>query len=689
MADLDSLPSNWDATNFVATPTIGQADESNPSIRYVVASDVKEANRIYKSLIAGSATDEVSNDTWTKEGIGTLKFNVKNESMLYATLDVDVQQLPTLSQIQFVPASALGNNASSSKEVYYRPGDVVVQQLSNGKSIYWVCVKPYTPNKTEKRSFWCTFQLADDNYVNKGSKSKKKILPTKLCNKQAEGIQMIPNFFSLLFAMAENANTQNYLAKNANGIPSAAVSCDFCGLNKSVFTADYLRSLAYMWDYYGLWANGKVANANFVHSLDRNVNNGNVKIDKFKIDYPDTPLKKRFSTYHPMDALYYGYNSIWFSSGDYKVYNLHMSASSLAAKIEAPMYASCTPQTAYVDEDVAFDFSQYEKGYLPTANQFNLTWDDGSKTTSRSDQFIVRCKSGAELENTWSSKDKDPYNSFEKRQSSNGIKDVLVAKKHLDDKTGASHIDEATGATEANPPYFAFGDYTTESKFGPGFQFCIKEANSQVSVDDKTHDENKYTFFLCGPEAQIDQDKGQEMTQNMTMLVLIHLMNAYLNQEIDHDNVASPCVALNIDETLQRLYYRGLNVLYNESGIFDKANNNKFKYIGISRNGDTYTLIARFKSGVYGLSYDQGATTYTLLPHVTDDNLGNTNVATLEDLPLLSVVIYDDKYSFREEFSQVGVTTLGKTQSERKALRKTMPTSVIQPWLQKKDNQNK
>lgn len=112
LADVDSLPDNWNDNNYVVAPAIGVVkDASTPHVRYVVVNNANEADRLYCSYVAETSTGTASNHEWKGEGVGTLKFEVNNQPDLYATLNVNVQQLPALEEVRFVPASAIGDNS--------------------------------------------------------------------------------------------------------------------------------------------------------------------------------------------------------------------------------------------------------------------------------------------------------------------------------------------------------------------------------------------------------------------------------------------------------------------------------------------------------------------------------------------------------------------------------------------------
>lgn len=637
VADLDSLPENWNSASFAATPTIGQADEANPHVRYVVTNNVDEANRIYKSLIAGTVTETASNDTWTKEGIGSLTFNVKNEASLFATLDVNVKQLPTLEQIRFVPASALGNNATNMQKTFYQLGDVVAEKIGvdeegRHKYIYWVCVSPCSIEKNNRKSHWCSFQLVakdepNSNYANKGT---NKYLPTKLCSKQSAGIEMIPNFFSLLTILS---NPEAFRI-GADG---------FCGTPTKEINMDQIKAISYMWDYLGLWQNGKVATQTFK----------GISLSKYD-EFYGMALEKTMRAYQNMNAFYYGYNTNFlFGSGNYRVYNLQMSRPD-----GQPTYSNCTPQVPWLYKNHDFDFSEFETGGATTSF---IDSDDG-KPRSRN-QFIVRYRTGAEFDGK-TGNDVNPEGSFEDRFATTQTYDVLLSKQVID-KTY-----EDTGE-----PFYAFGDMRDVGTK----DFCIKEAHTKWT-NSLTNMEDKYAYFINAPVKSNTQTQSNfQPSDKFVTVIMTHLINAKLISLCEGaDDQFSPCKYIQ-DETLKALYYKCLKRLYNESEIFLDAKNKDPYIVKVERNDNQcYTLKARFTTGTYSMTFDPNKwlenqeCAYTLEKSNKDDN----------SLPILSITRTEDNYTFHTKNDDIKRRTLGKTKADRALLRKDLGEKLLQNVLE-------
>ena len=163
LAEVDSLPDNWNSPDFTAEATYGRIlDAANPHVRSAAVSGLEEAIAVFNNL-----TDE-DNDTWTQtktwtcEGVGSLTYTLKNQSDCTATIDVNVPKLRGLTQIRLVPAEAIGENGSFKGTPYYTVGDVVI----DGDDECWICARgAYSPAKKED-THWFSFTLTTDNVIN-------------------------------------------------------------------------------------------------------------------------------------------------------------------------------------------------------------------------------------------------------------------------------------------------------------------------------------------------------------------------------------------------------------------------------------------------------------------------------------------------------------------------------------------
>ena len=178
LAEVDSLPDNWNSPDFTAAATYGKAlDAANPHVRSAAVSGLEEAIAVFNNL-----TDE-DNDTWTQtktwtcEGVGSLTYTLKNQSDCTATIDVNVPKLRGLSQIRLVPAEALGENGSFKGQPYYTVGDVV----KDADDHYWICARGAYSKAGKEDTHWFSFMLKKENVIELDSPMRLPAnLPTKL-----------------------------------------------------------------------------------------------------------------------------------------------------------------------------------------------------------------------------------------------------------------------------------------------------------------------------------------------------------------------------------------------------------------------------------------------------------------------------------------------------------------------------
>ena len=154
----EELSTGW-ATRTVP-PTVGQAlDPTNPFVRTMTVANEDEAREYFLALAGYIAKDDADKTTWQCAGIGTLAYQPLNQSDCFATISVDIKQVPELTTIRLVPVSALGENASNF-EAYYNFGDVLLNTEDN---TVWVCGRPACAWAGKTKSYWFSFNLVDKN----------------------------------------------------------------------------------------------------------------------------------------------------------------------------------------------------------------------------------------------------------------------------------------------------------------------------------------------------------------------------------------------------------------------------------------------------------------------------------------------------------------------------------------------
>ncbi len=239
----DDLPSNWKTATFDVLE--GKVtDESNPFVRTVVAENLAGAVEYYNSLTGQNISTSTKSDKWSMEGIGSMEFTAVNQSDCFATIDVNVKQLPRLQQLRLAPASAIGLNAAFDGEPYYRLGDVILDK----ENTYWVCVRQcYSPDENDI-SHWISFQIISGNPTNLHSLNKSgmqtQMVVDKLGNQR-------PAMWYGAQLMAALSRTSEYISKHPNGILSNDNGLG--GLKPGAMPNNELQQVSQYWDQLGIW----------------------------------------------------------------------------------------------------------------------------------------------------------------------------------------------------------------------------------------------------------------------------------------------------------------------------------------------------------------------------------------------------------------------------------------------------
>ncbi len=558
MADVDSLPDNWNSDDYHVNPSIGvAADEASPyAVRLVPTSGVEEAERIYKSLVSGNLSGTPSNDQWQCDGIGQLNFTINNQADLYATLKVNVQQLPLLQEVRFVPASAVGNNGwIAPTGEYYQFGDVVKETTTDGVEVYWVCVRPCSVDFKLRKSHWCSFQLIPEgkkkaNYKKFDYAPNQPIyVPTGLANDQSDAERMIQNFFNVMRLMAK---PELYNDASILGLDEIKTNGKKANETKNFKNKQYewLRMASVMWYENGIW--DKIKNS----------------------DMPD--LRALVQSADNINVFYNGYSKK--SKSQYLLWNMNLSTDPQSTS-DAPLFNTVKKTTpiAVANPTNVKNFNEFEqKG---EAN-FSVTDADEGETTN---QYIVRYKTGGQLEDALfaSSVDKTPEKEFTKST----LKRVVTSQAN-------------SGIYTNGYPIYTFGDKVTQTARFVGSQLCFKEARTSkmgagyYGFADKDLEEE--AAFVCFQSLQkksqfdrlyTDTAKvlADKVPKDVASVLLFQMMNAYVYWE------KQKSVPVDFD-TRERQYYSGLSRLYTLLTYREQFTN---PAVYVETNGEKVTIKVR------------------------------------------------------------------------------------------------
>ena len=155
LADLSSANDNFLTQTF--EPTIGTADDGDAGTRIVNTNDMETAAMRFADLVGGADINEnTASYTWTDDELGTMTYTKTNDGKSWATVDVDIKQVPHLQKIIFRSPEQADNNGKFEGTAYYRFGDVVKKANADGAEEYWICVRPAFGLEGKDKSHWVT-----------------------------------------------------------------------------------------------------------------------------------------------------------------------------------------------------------------------------------------------------------------------------------------------------------------------------------------------------------------------------------------------------------------------------------------------------------------------------------------------------------------------------------------------------
>lgn len=485
-AGLDSLPANWNESDYTVEPTIGTVvNSANPHVRYVSTNSAEEADRKFRSMISGTVTGTANSDTWSKEGIGSLEFKVVDQPDLYATLDVKVQQLPHLEQIRFVPVSVLGENGLSlGGEPHYQFGDVVsILEPGRSDSTYWVCVRPASQSQKLRKTHWCSFQMvpktAADNQANKNanfisfSKGDNVItLPTKIGSNKSSTEEQVQNFFNVLRIMANPYSFEGM--EKLDDIKS------------DEFSFADAKKISQMWMVMDIWSN-------ITKGMDFT-------------DLRDYLASKDKGTLG-VSAFYHGYSSGGFLGlGDKYVYRLDLKPN------KTNLFDKAEKKTPKVPLTGQKDFSVVAK-----SGKIDFTLNSSDANPNAEHTFVVRHKTGHELETLLSGKEKDDVD-----DDATAAFNVAGIGQKLTYRNVLKKVPKSVVG------FYTYGDIITTDKECQNKEFCIKEVLPNTLREVFPQFEKQSLFLKQSNSAT--KPCGVRISEKVAKFIMRHLCSVLINR---------------------------------------------------------------------------------------------------------------------------------------------------------------
>ena len=256
LADVDSLPDNWRDATF--EPTEGEVlDASMPFVRTVAVMDMTEAHDLFRSFTGENFDESKSTVTWKNDAVGTMTFKAVNQHDCVATIDMQLKQMPHLTQLRLVPTSALGDNKLK-YDPYYHIGDVVRDR--DGR--YWICVRAAGGPKNKEKTHWVTMQLLTADSKVTGLKSNVKEfaptskhegykVPQNLGGDETEHLKYFAQLMYLLRNPEEYSNNLGQGNAMANGLGALGYDTE---ADHTAYNQQMVNKMASDWDKLDLWS---------------------------------------------------------------------------------------------------------------------------------------------------------------------------------------------------------------------------------------------------------------------------------------------------------------------------------------------------------------------------------------------------------------------------------------------------
>lgn len=206
-------------------PNIGRPAEGDALTRIVATNTLEAAVEQYNDLTGAGITTSTATHTYDDPDVGTLTYTKSTDGKSWATVDVDIKQMPHLTKIVYQSYEQGNTNGSFEGKAYYRFGDIV-RVMEIMLPTYWICVRPAFGNEKKEDSHWVTISaLPEEDYIHKVNVDDKNTwsgspykfwLPTKLGTNK----EHMRNFAEMLFAICNPNKWQfNVSSYGPTGMP--------------------------------------------------------------------------------------------------------------------------------------------------------------------------------------------------------------------------------------------------------------------------------------------------------------------------------------------------------------------------------------------------------------------------------------------------------------------------------------
>ena len=214
LADIDTIKADFLSETF--EPGIGMPDGDDTSTRIVNTNTIEAAAERFANLVNDeSINEDTKTYTWKDDQMGTMVYTKGDGTTAWATVEVNIKQVPVLRKIIFREPSQGDENASLKGRAYYRFGDVVKKfvYVNSYTSYweYWLCVRPaFGPEKKEDSHWVCLSPNLNNNVLEYTAKDQKWYIPTKLGTNK----EHMQNLAEMLYAILNPEKWENNVLTN-------------------------------------------------------------------------------------------------------------------------------------------------------------------------------------------------------------------------------------------------------------------------------------------------------------------------------------------------------------------------------------------------------------------------------------------------------------------------------------------
>ena len=203
---------DWQAARLEAN--IGEPSQQSDATRLVLVNNAEAALSHFSGLIGTELPDYTVSYDWTLDGAGSMTYRKQTDGTAWASVDVNLKQLPGLKRLVYCSPEQQGLNARFDGTAYYRFGDVIRKKNDEGNWEYWMCVRPMFGKEKKQDMHWVSLSDLPSKNVLKyeASTGDSYYLPTKLSSSYHKGHWQ--NAAEMLFAILHPEQWSENLTNN-------------------------------------------------------------------------------------------------------------------------------------------------------------------------------------------------------------------------------------------------------------------------------------------------------------------------------------------------------------------------------------------------------------------------------------------------------------------------------------------